>query len=213
VKYHFSSLTFLTMDSARGNTYAGLMSVPARSPRGLVASLQSQHAPTPLWSNRPRPTLPAPEITVEHVEDSGLDIVIELVDEPTPAPPGGSYADNMVTGIPISDPDAELSLPTPPPTPAPMDVTPHPVDQDPPFPPLDAKHKSDISSMELPAAASSAEERQPVGEERASVLFSPAEKVCSKRYGGRKGLRGDPVKLERLNGPAKFSLESRWATS
>ena len=45
-----------------------------------------------------------------------------------------------------------------------------------------------------------------------SVLFAPAEVKGNKMYGGWKGLKGDPEKLERLNRPRAKPLESRWAS-
>jgi hypothetical protein len=193
------------MDTPRGTTYADIMSAPSQSPRGPrkpVARLQSQHAPP---SSRPNPPPPTRAASAP----AAYEIIVELVDEPAPPTQGGSYADIMATETPLPSPNATAYLPTPPPTPP---ILPPPAEQDPSFPPPDALRKSEISSMELPAAVSSAEEREKVGEERASVLFSPAERVSKARYGEWKGLKGDPVKLERLNGPAKFSLESRWAS-
>ena len=170
--------------------------LPRRKP---VHRLQSQHAP-------PSPSSP-PSVVPRAVPE----VIIELVDESAP-PEGASHADIMAAGIPISDVNAVDSLPTPPPTPAnthaPTDLSPPREDR--PFPPSDALRKSRIPSLELPAAVS--EEKEKVGAERASVLFAPMEKVCKEKYGVWKGLKGDPVKLERLNGPAKFTLESRWAT-
>ena len=52
---------------------------------------------------------------------------------------------------------------------------------------------------------------KPTAPRSESVLYAPAEKKVEKYYGGWKGLKGDPEKLERLNKPRAKPLESRWA--
>jgi len=100
----------------------------------------------------------------------------------------GSYADTMAAFNNILP---ESSLPTPPPTPLHESIL---------LPTRELLSKDDDEPPLLPSAASSE-----------SVLFAPAEKLCRGTFGRWKDLKGDPKKLERLNGPARFSLESHWA--
>jgi hypothetical protein len=78
---------------------------------------------------------------------------------------------------------------------------------------------SEISSFQLPSALSTPQHSRsedklddvhplPATE---SVLFAPAEKKVDGVFGGWRNLKGDPVKLERLNQPRRNALESRWS--
>lgn len=55
-------------------------------------------------------------------------------------------------------------------------------------------------------------DEKPVASPQESVLSPPTEVKVNKMYGGWKGLKGDPAKLERLNQPRTKPLESRWAS-
>jgi hypothetical protein len=63
----------------------------------------------------------------------------------------------------------------------------------------------------VPAQKVEKMEEKPPALPSESVLFAPSEKKVNKSYGGWKGLKGDPAKLERLNQPRAKPLESRWA--
>ena len=174
---------------SHGNTYADLMHVPIPAPQ------QDEAAPprNPGMVIRPLESQHAPH---QQAESTTLTT--------------GCYADMMAaTPVTLADAHPEASLPTPPPTPLPEPILPPTADlpskdeDEPPIPRPDVAllTKSPIPSLQLPSAASSS----------GSVLFAPAEKVCRGPFGKWKNLKGDPKKLERLNGPAKFNLESRWA--
>jgi len=177
---------------SNGKTYADLMAVPT------PASQQDKAAP---FSSPQPPRAVIQPLKSQHAPQQHLESAISTI---------GSYA-NMMAPLPVAPANTlpESSLPTPPLTPL-HEPIPLPTmellskdDDEPPFPRSDVAHltKSPIPSLELPSADSSEE----------SVLFAPAEKMCRGTFGRWKDLKGDPKKLERLNGPAKFKLESRWA--